>query len=102
LLYVVRSDFSTEWAAFADGKADLTVQVRKDHFPYMTQGGKLTLGAPVLYSFSARDKNLTKADPSPTVAGNLDPQGYVAVTLARVGDTLASVDHAFLVVPYNF
>jgi hypothetical protein len=102
LLYVVRSDFSTEWAAFADGKADLSVQVRKEHFPYVTQGGKLTLGAPGLYSFSAGGTQLTKSDPAPTVAGNLDPQGYVTVTLAKVGDALAAVEHAFLVVPYAF
>jgi Tc toxin complex TcA C-terminal TcB-binding domain len=42
LLFNLRHDFSTEWAAFLNG-ADFASRIRKDHFPYFTQEKEITI-----------------------------------------------------------
>jgi hypothetical protein len=38
LLFSLRYDFPTEWSAFVNGAGDFTAAIRKDYFPYFTQG----------------------------------------------------------------
>jgi Tc toxin complex TcA C-terminal TcB-binding domain len=48
LLFSLRHDFPTEWSAFVNG-ADFTVTIRKDYFPYFTQGKAITIAGLELY-----------------------------------------------------
>lgn len=50
LLFSLRHDFPTEWAAFVHGTPELAAQLRKDHFPYLAQGKELSIDALELYS----------------------------------------------------
>ncbi len=43
LLFSLRHDFPTEWSAFVNGAGDFTATIRKDYFPYFTQGKKITI-----------------------------------------------------------
>jgi len=98
-LFVLRSDFSTEWAAFAAGQADLTVSLSRDLFPYFTQGGKIT-PAFALYFYSAGAARPAKSTTEPQAVGDINA-GPIQVRLAPAKDPLASADHAFLVVSYS-
>jgi hypothetical protein len=45
LLFSLRQDFPTEWSTFVNGPDDFTMQLRKDHFPYMVQSEALAIDA---------------------------------------------------------
>lgn len=48
LLFNLRRDFPSEWAAFASGGA-FTATIRREHFPYITQGKPITIAGYDLY-----------------------------------------------------
>jgi hypothetical protein len=50
LLFSLRHDFPTEWAAFVSGTGDLAIAIRKSHFPYLAQGAPVTVDGVVLYA----------------------------------------------------
>jgi hypothetical protein len=45
LLFSLRHDFPTEWAAFANGDQNFAVEIRKQYFPFMVQGRDIALDA---------------------------------------------------------
>ena len=49
LLYSLRHDFPSEWAAFTGGAADFEAPIRRDHFPYFTRGRSLVITGIELY-----------------------------------------------------
>jgi hypothetical protein len=49
LLFSLRHDFPTEWSAFVNG-ADFTATIRRDYFPYFTQGKTIQIVGLELYS----------------------------------------------------
>ena len=49
LLFSLRHDFPTEWSAFVSGTGDFTAMIRKDYFPYFTQGKQITITGLELY-----------------------------------------------------
>jgi hypothetical protein len=57
LLFSLRHDFPTEWSRFANPKDDspFTATIRKDYFPYFTQGKQITITGLDLY-----DQDVTK------------------------------------------
>lgn len=44
LLFSLRHDFPTQWSAFVTGAGNFTATIRKDYFPYFTQGKYFTSG----------------------------------------------------------
>jgi hypothetical protein len=49
LLFSLPHDFPTEWSTFVTGKSDFTSKIRRDYFPYFTQGRKINIEGFVLY-----------------------------------------------------
>ncbi len=49
LLFSLRHDFPTEWSAFVNGTGNLSITIRRDHFPYFTQGKTITITGFDLY-----------------------------------------------------
>ena len=49
LLFSLRYDFPTEWSAFING-ADFTATIRRNYFPYFTQGKAIQIVGLDLYS----------------------------------------------------
>lgn len=68
LLFSLRHDFPTEWSAFAGGAGDFTATIRREHFPYFTQGKPITIvgfelyGQDVKKHHSAGDKDAATSD----------------------------------------
>lgn len=54
LLFSLRHDFPTEWAAFAAGADAFTATIPRDYFPYFTQGKTITIGGFELYGQSVK------------------------------------------------
>jgi Tc toxin complex TcA C-terminal TcB-binding domain/Neuraminidase-like domain len=50
LLFSIPHDFPSDWSAFVNGTADLSVTIQRDHFPYFTQGREITLNEFQLYA----------------------------------------------------
>jgi len=97
LLFSLRHDFSTEWAAFVSGTGKFSATIRKDYFPYFTQGKTIKNIALEFYQ-DAQKLNLT-SDPSP-VPDLTDSAPQFTVT---PGDGLPRTSDAqvFLVVRYT-
>jgi hypothetical protein len=49
LLFSLRHDFPAEWAAFVSGAGNFKSTIRRDHFPYFTQGKEITITGFDLY-----------------------------------------------------
>ena len=58
LLFSLRNDFPTEWSAFVTGVGDFSATIRKDYFPYFTQGQQITIAGLELVGC----KNLIRVD----------------------------------------
>jgi len=43
MLFSLPHDFPVEWSAFVNGAADFQADIRRDYFPYFTQGKNLTI-----------------------------------------------------------
>lgn len=43
LMFSLRHDWPTEWAAFVSGASDFSSTLSRDHFPYFTQGKTITI-----------------------------------------------------------
>jgi hypothetical protein len=56
LLFSLRHDLPNEWSAFVNGVDDFTATIRKDYFPYFTQGKTITITGFELYD----GKNVAK------------------------------------------
>lgn len=74
LLFSLRHDFPTEWAAFVNGAANFTATIQKDFFPYFTQGKSVTIDSLELYG-----PNIAKHHPAGNLAAantDLSAQGH--------------------------
>jgi hypothetical protein len=49
MLFSLAHDFPVEWSAFVSGAADFQAAVRRDYFPYFTQGKNLTITSVEIY-----------------------------------------------------
>lgn len=54
LLFSLRHDFSTEWAAFVAGAPEFTATIPRDYFPYFTQGKTITVTGFEVYGQSVK------------------------------------------------
>jgi hypothetical protein len=50
LLFSLRYDFPTEWSAFVNGSSNFQMKLRRDYFPYLTQGLTLAIDSLTLYA----------------------------------------------------
>jgi hypothetical protein len=106
LLFLLRNDFPTEWAAFANSTAvppAFTFTLQKSYFPYAVQNMKITLTSMALYSagFAPASPPLDQSN-LPTISTTLNASGSVGVTFSA--DTVALVQGAsqvYLIVQYS-
>jgi hypothetical protein len=102
LLFSLRHDFPTEWSAFVNGSGDLSVQLRKDHFPYMVQSERVAIDALELYAQDATTKVAVTADLT-NVANDLNGSDHVS-ELSITGDDRVlkrDTEQVFLIVRYR-
>jgi hypothetical protein len=109
LLFCLRYDFPTQWAAFVNGTGDFQVALEKQYFPYAVQGASaLSIDALTLYA----EKNGSISSVSP-----VDGAGLAALNAGLNGATGAAAlsvpadanvmiqdqaQQVFLVLQYSF
>lgn len=105
LFFSLRHDFPTEWSVFVNGTGNFSAKIKKDHFPYFTQGKSVTVTGLELFAKDVTKHHATgnagtaTADLSVhsqfTFSAAPDPAGPSQV-LSRVADA-----NVYLVVRYN-
>jgi len=110
LIFSLRHDFPTEWAAFVNSPNDFTAKIRRDNFPYFTQRKQITIVAFELYGQDVTKHHMVgnQIDWS-DATNNLNDKTKQAFTVAIPPDlpgpaevlTRAPDAQAFLIVRYS-
>lgn len=84
ILFSLRHDFPTEWSAFVSGGTDATFSaiIRKDSFPYFTQGKTISKIQPVFYVGSKRLTVTFSPNPVPDLTTSA-PEFTITATAAQ-------------------
>ena len=107
LMFYLRYDFPTEWAAFINGTGNFQVTLEEQYFPYIVQGAKkLSIDNLVLYA--ANGNKVVSVTPTVDLAGL---SGSLSVTAASATLSLPSdpsvlireqQQQVFMVLQYHF
>lgn len=108
LLFSLRHDFPTEWSAFVKGTANFSTTIRKDHFPYFTQGKTITISGLELYAQDVTKHHPVNGIDLDAVTSNLNDPTQARFTLTAGEDTVepkiltrtANAD-VFLIIRYS-
>jgi hypothetical protein len=108
LMFCLRYDFPTEWAAFVNGTTNFAVALPKSLFPYAVQSAKLTVSNLTLYAPNAAGTSVASLTPpvdltalsaalnSASAAGNISLASDPAI-LVR-----SQSKQVFLMLQYSF
>ncbi len=105
LLFSLRHDFPTEWSAFVNGAASFNATIRRDFFPYFTQGKTVTITELALYGADAKKHHA--AGDAGAATDELEAQGQFTLNAPAdaAGPTQvlkpAADTQAFLLVRYT-
>ncbi len=105
LLFSLRNDFPTEWAAFVNSDSDFAVQLRKTFFPYMVQSETLAIDALELYAASGDTLTQRLVTVPANLADDLNgANGYSNLSFAPDTDVLRrdAAGIVFLIIRYTF
>jgi hypothetical protein len=106
LLFSLRHDFPSEWSSFVNGTGDFTATIRKDFFPYFTQGKPITIVGLELYGQDVTKHHAT-GDPG-AATNDLAGQGQFTFTAPPDAPgptqvlTRTATAQVFLIVRYSF
>jgi hypothetical protein len=108
LMFNLRYEFPTEWAAFVDGTGNFTATLRKDYFPYMVQSAR-TVSIDKLTLYAESGGSVTALIPQNVDLRALSDglngaSGTATLTLPR-DDTVLTHDalgQVFLMLQYSF
>jgi hypothetical protein len=104
LLFSLRHDFPTEWVAFVRGTGDFAFTLQKSFFPYMAQGGPVTVDNLVVVGQAAgRMVQVTVPVPDGLADALNGASGTAAVTLPADSQVLVRDAGAqvFVIVQYH-
>jgi hypothetical protein len=79
LMFSLRNDFPTEWAAFVNGTSAFSAEIRSEYFPYMAQGKTITITGLDIYG---DDVSKHKTADSPSTASPFTMSGPFTVSAA--------------------
>lgn len=100
LLFNLRHDFPTEWAAFVNSTDSFKATIRKDYFPYFAQGRQITVNGFELYG-----EDSSTGDPvhHPVITSDVDMSGLQEFSFTAPADAILSrtAQQVFLVIRYS-
>jgi hypothetical protein len=73
MLFSLPHDFPVEWSAFVNGATDFQADIRRDYFPYFTQGKNLTITSMEMYGATLRHHAVAGANAFSNAMNNTDP-----------------------------
>ncbi|MBS1910859.1 MAG: toxin [Bacteroidetes bacterium] len=104
LVFSLRNDFPTEWAAFVNSASDpFSATIRKDYFPYLAQGKTITIRSMEIYS---QDTTKHHAVGSTTAATTALAGGSFGLSMAAETGPAAillrnTTEQVYLVIQYS-
>ncbi len=106
LLFSLKHDFPGEWNKFVTGNENFEVTLKREHFPYFTQGRKIVIGAIQFYAIGKDGlQSYTPTPNSSTLIGDLQEEGKVLLSVTPTNDqeVLVRDDQVsvFLLVKYS-
>jgi hypothetical protein len=99
ILFSLRHDFPTEWSAFVNSTNDFTVRIRRDHFPYFSQGETITVSGFELYGQNVSQPR--KLDRPTTTIDVTGAQEFTFTAAPAHGLTRTMAAEAFLIMHYS-
>jgi hypothetical protein len=102
LLFSLRHDFPTEWYRFVTGTNNFVATIRRDHFPYLTQGKAIKINT--LQVHAIQDGKLESVIPQGfNLPQGLDAEGAFEFSLAPDGTVLIRNKDAnvFILIKYS-
>jgi hypothetical protein len=110
LLFCLRYDFPTEWAAFVNGTGDFSMTLKKEYFPYAVQSATtVTIDGLTLYAASAKGEivsvsPMTRADLGALSTSISSTTGTASLNLPSdsIIMTRNLTQQVFLVLQYHF
>lgn len=99
LLFSLSHDFPMEWSAFVKGTGDLSVKIKKDYFPYVTQGKTLTLLDFQFYGANLRHQSFE--DPTARTADLLANKEFTLTSAPGTVLKRAVGEEVFLVLRFS-
>ena len=103
LLFCLRYDFPTEWAAFVNGTGNFQVTIQSQFFPYYAQGArKLTVDSLTLYAASG--EKLASVTPAVSLSAFQPFTGSATLSLPTDPNVLirSQEQQVFMVLAYHF
>jgi hypothetical protein len=100
LLFSLPHDFPVEWSKFTRGTADFAATVRRDYFPYFTQGKSVTITGIGIYSPDMKHQDLGGADSATADLADNDKLAFIVNIPPATALTRAAAD-AFVIVRYT-
>jgi hypothetical protein len=101
MLLSLRHEFPTDWSAFVNGTGDFSTTVRKEFFPYFTQGRTITITGLDLYDGTNVTNHKAVDDPALTVPFKL-LEGKFTLSAERAKVSALNVNgDVFLIVSYS-
>lgn len=103
LLFNLRYDFPTEWSAFVNSGGPFVFSLRKDYFPYLVQGSKVSVDATTLYAQTgSKLAQLAVAVPA-ALSNDLNTKEQSDLSFIADGQVLTQQQRqVFLLVQYHF
>ena len=106
LIFCLRYDFPTEWAAFVNGTPNFSAVLAESYFPYAVQGAKhLTIDAMTLYAgVAGKTLSVVPTVDFTTLSKDLTTIGSSTLTLAPDPAVLVPqlTQQVFLLLQYHF
>jgi hypothetical protein len=108
LMFCLRYDFPTEWAAFVNSSGNFSAALQKSFFPYAAQSAKLTVTGLTLYAPNAAGTAVSSLTPAVDLtalsAGLNSAGGTATISLPSDANVLvrSQTQQAFLLLQYCF
>jgi hypothetical protein len=105
LLFSLKHDFPTEWSQFLGGDGDFTATVRRDYFPYFTQGREINID--VVQVCAIQESGVATVTPAgldlAELTSALNDEGSATLSLAPDESVLVRDQQAniFILVEYS-
>ena len=102
LLFSLQHDFSNEWHKFVTGNDKLEVTIKREYFPYLTQGKQITIDAIQVHAIKDEKVSSLRLDPA-ALTGTWTDTGAFQLSLDPDGAVLERDQQAqvFILLEYS-
>ena len=105
LLFLLRNDFPTEWAAFVnstDSPPTFSFTLKKDYFPYVVQGMTVTFNPTAAFTLYPADYPTdVSSQANATISGDLNKDGSMDISISADQVLAQGAPQVYLMIQYS-